>query len=227
MNIVDHQILPLRDARQQFELAGVESSVHSFNSLTGLYYIGGKGGPCAMRVEEWMRYLAMCDQWAIAPQDLHDAPSISMLVVSSEEEAELAALRLRPNSDFARSFREIEDCLNIYDRCLSDDERDEIIRQIGVKLRPLKAAVLRAEEIWREDAAITEDERLALNQWHLGAAHQCATDVLKGAVAVNGKMWASGMWYDLCVAFLKGAQAQLTRPFARKQLGTKGGPEAA
>lgn len=153
MNIVDHQILPLRDARQQFELAGVESSVHSFNSLTGLYYIGGKGGPCAMRVEEWMRYLAMCAQWAIAPQDLHDAPSISMLVVSSEEEAELAALRLRPNSDFARSFREIEECLLAHARCLSDDERDEIIRQITAKIIPLKDAVLRAEEIWLEDHA--------------------------------------------------------------------------
>lgn len=55
-------------------------------------------------------------------------------------------------SDFARSFREIEQCLLAHARCLSDDERDEIVRQIGAKVLPLKEAVLRAEEIWLEGA---------------------------------------------------------------------------
>lgn len=148
----------MRTAAELWELAGpnmwlyeLDEDGHALLQASAYDPITGTRPRCKMTPQEFVKYQAVRNKWQAAGQDLAAAPVISMLVVSLEEEMELAALRLRPSSDFARSFREIEECLLAHARCLSDDERDEIIRQIAAKIMPLKEAVLRAEEIWLED----------------------------------------------------------------------------
>lgn len=137
--------VPMRTADEQWQIAGYQCGVYATLDHEGLVFVDGKGGRACMRQDEWTAYQVKC---------LQGAPSISMMVVETEGDAELlSATRLRPNSDFARSFREIEQCLMAHTRCIHDDERDEIIRQIAAKIMPLKEAVLRAEEIWLEDHA--------------------------------------------------------------------------
>jgi len=148
--------VPMRTVEEQWQIAGYQCGAYATLDREGLVFVDGKGGRCAMRQEQWSAYQAKC---------LQGAPAISMLVVATEEEAELAsATRLRP-SHFARSFREIEECLIAHARCISDDERDEIVRQIAGKLLPLKEAVLRAEEIWAED----QGKRLRWRCKHCGS----------------------------------------------------------
>ena len=150
-DLVEQQILPQRTAAEQFRLAGVESSVRTFNPQTRIYYIGGKGGPCAMHEQEWNDYQALCARWSSGPLDLDGAPGISMLVATSEEEVELAALRLRPRSYLACAFEEIERLLIAHETCLDELDREDMRRTMAGKLMTLKEAVLRAEEIWQED----------------------------------------------------------------------------
>lgn len=155
-----------------WQMAGPDMWLYKW-SPDGQAMLQGKAARCLMAGDEFAKYQQMRARWKRVGRDLAGAPSVSMLVVSSEEEMELAALRLRPASDFARSFREIEECLLAHARCLSDDERDEIARQIAAKIMPLKEAVLRAEEIWREESPDAEIERLrsALAELRIGHDH--------------------------------------------------------
>lgn len=85
-DLVKQQILPLRTAAEQFRLAGVESSVRTFNPGSRIYYIGRKGGLCAMHEQEWNDYQALCARWSSGPLDLDGAPGISMLEQTRDED---------------------------------------------------------------------------------------------------------------------------------------------
>jgi hypothetical protein len=146
-------------AAELWHLAGPDMGLYSWDSSDGCALLRGELTYCVkMTREEYDEYQALSLRYAQPwlGDELEGAPSVSMLAATADEEAEVGALRLRPNSSFVRSFREIDECLVAYTRCLSDDERDEIIRQIVAKLRTLKEAVLRCEEIWAEMGADEE-----------------------------------------------------------------------
>lgn len=98
-DLVDHKLMPMRTAAEQFAIAGEECGVLTFNSGSRLYYLNGKGGPCVMAAAEWDEYKVLCARWSRTPLDLHDAPGISMMVVDSEEEAKwMSESRLAPHA---------------------------------------------------------------------------------------------------------------------------------
>ena len=92
--------VPMRTADEQWQIAGYQCGVYAILDQEGLVFVDGKGGKACMRQDEWTAYQVLC---------LQGAPSISMMVVETEEDAELlSATRLRPNSDFARLDEIIE-----------------------------------------------------------------------------------------------------------------------
>lgn len=144
---------PMRSGEEQWRVAGYECAVYAVLDEEGLVFVDGKGGRCVMRVDEWAGYQRRC---------LESAPSVSMLVVSSEEAAEMVALRLRPRSCFQAAFEAIERLLIAHETCLDELDREDMRRTMAGKLMTLKEAVLRAEEIWSEgrndECRMTNDE---------------------------------------------------------------------
>ena len=142
--------MPIRSALQQFEKEGAFSGLVATDKQRGLVYVAGISRQCVVMEEaEWEKYLDLCRVWMLSSQDLQGAPIVSMLEAAAHEGQDGLALLKRP-SHFARAFSEIETLLRIHATCIKEDECEEILRQVDAKLRMLKEAVLRAEEIWLE-----------------------------------------------------------------------------
>lgn len=140
----------MRTAAELWELAGPDMWLYRWSD-DGHALLQGKAARCAMRADEFAEYQRMRRRWQQAGQDLAGAPSISMLVVESEEQMKLEALRLRPVSHFARAFNVMEALLLAHARSLDEEDREEMLRRLAGQMMSLKEAVLRAEEIWREE----------------------------------------------------------------------------
>lgn len=138
MILIQHKILPMRTAQEQFKLAGVDTQLVVTDKERGIVYITAGhitgGGAAIMTESEWQSYLLLCDIWLNSPVD-----------------TEGAGAQILPRSHFERAFTEVEALLLSHARCIKEDEREEILRSLAGKLLPLKEAVLRAEEIWREE----------------------------------------------------------------------------
>lgn len=143
--------MPMRSAEEQMRsCAGFVSFCYARLPEEGLVFVSSRhGGRCVMRAEEWERYETMVRE-----------STVSMLVVSSEEEVELAALRLRPNSDFARAFNVMEALLLAHEKSLDEEDREEMLRRLAAQMESLKTEVLRAEEVWIEENPDAEARRL-------------------------------------------------------------------
>lgn len=88
---IEQKLVPVRTGKELFTLAGPDAEICGWLINGRGYYITAKGGPCAVALDEWESYQKLRAQWLNAPLDLHNAPTISMLVVDSEEEAKRVA----------------------------------------------------------------------------------------------------------------------------------------
>jgi hypothetical protein len=139
--IIEHRILPMRTARLQFELAGVETVLTTINPQSNLAYVGGKGGPACMELQEWEKYKILCATWSAAPLDLEGAPTVSMMLVDSEEAMrQVSQQRIEPD-DLGRicrslriSLKEARECVVSAQRTLSVEDYGEALEAAEKKL---------------------------------------------------------------------------------------------
>lgn len=227
MSLSPVEIHIMRTAAELWELAGPDMWLYRWSD--GLALLQGKTAGCAMTAEEYAKYQRMRGKWQDAGQDLDGAPMVSMRQATAHEDVDLD-LRVKP-SRLACAFREVEQLLIAHQACIEESECEEIFRQIGGKMLSLKEAVLRAEEIWREEHPAAEtlstetaddDELEALDAWHKAEAETCVEDLLRGVPLDGCNASRNDLRNLILSAFLSGAVEQLTRPFVRK-----GGPEAA
>lgn len=144
--IIEHRILPMRTARLQFELAGVETILSTINPQTKLAYVGGRGGPACMELVEWEKYKALCATWQASPLDLEGAPTVSMLVVESEEAArEISEQRLEPN-DVRQIYRSLRSNLKEAKSCVVSARHTLSVEDYGEALEAAEKKLAQALE---------------------------------------------------------------------------------
>lgn len=160
MSLYPVEIHIMRTAAELWELAGPDMWLYRWSENGHALMQGKACDRCAMEAGEFADYQRMRGAWKGAGQDLAGAPRVSMLVVESEDEMELAALRLRPVSHFARAFNVMEALLLAHAKSLDEEDREEMLRRLAGQMASLKTAVLRAEEIWLEEKPDAEIERL-------------------------------------------------------------------
>lgn len=132
--IIEHRIMPMRNAQQQFELAGCETILTSFNPQTKLAYVDGKGGPACLPEEEWENYKALCAQWKATPVDLQGS-GISMLVVESAGAAkEVSRQRVQPK-DLRRIYRSLRITLQEASACVTSAQHTLSVEDYGEALQ--------------------------------------------------------------------------------------------
>lgn len=133
--LTQHKILPMRTGQEQFSLAGVDTQLMVTDTERGLVYVIGAGA-AIMTEDEWQSYILLCDTWLNSPVDADGGDN-----------------RLPAPSYFQKAFTEIERMVvRGCESGLIEAERKAIFGAIASKLLPLKEAVLRAEEIWKEDS---------------------------------------------------------------------------
>lgn len=133
--IIQHQILPMRTAQLQFELAGCETSLTTINPQTRIAYVDGKAGPACMELAEWERYKVLCATWQASPIDLEGAPVVSMLAVESEDAArQISEPRIGPE-DLRRIYRSLRICLHEVRACVTSAQHTLSVEDYGEALQ--------------------------------------------------------------------------------------------
>lgn len=69
--------VPLRTARDLFEIAGHEAMLLEEYPRTALVVVAGKGGPCVMLSGEWHAYRNLCVMWFELPRDTEGADPLA------------------------------------------------------------------------------------------------------------------------------------------------------
>lgn len=146
---VDFRNLPLRTAREQLDRGGLDSYAVVTDQLRGLVYVAGRDGGARMLEWEWSRYqqfVELANRLMPRPSYVDQLQSIIGML-----DAFRSKVRKAHRSNFAQVFGEIEELLRLHAGCLNEEEREDMLRQVVARLKDLKEAVLRAEEIWREE----------------------------------------------------------------------------
>lgn len=199
----------------------------------GLAYLQGKGDRCAMTPDEYADYQAMRERYAKPwiGDELDGAPSISMRVVCSEEDAEmLAATRIRPAqadlqriyTSLADSLSEVKSLVRSAQQTLSVDGYGDALAGAMGRLELCRQCVdaLKGGEAYQ---LAGEDELEALDAWHKAEAEECVEDLLRGVPVEGGNVSRNDLRNLILSGFLSGAVEQLTRPLVRQP--KTGGPE--
>jgi uncharacterized protein YqcC (DUF446 family) len=136
-----------------------------------------------------------------------------MREATADEESEIEALRRCEPSHFARAFNVMEAVLLAHRGSLDEEDREEMLRRLAGQMLSLKEAVLRAEEIWREENPDAETRRLG-DVKALTLLHE--NEWLRGVVLRAGDFMDAKSSWDECgaiaselskaAAFIRGQQ---------------------
>lgn len=133
--IIEHRIMPMRTAKQQFEIAGVDTILSTINPQTRIAYVGGKGGPACMEEHEWQKYKALCAAWTAVPLDLEGAPTVSMMLVETEEAMrQVGRQRIEPD-DLLRIYQSLRITLQEARACVASAQRTLSVEDYGEALQ--------------------------------------------------------------------------------------------